>query len=91
MVMLLDPTAVKSVILATLTLHNISMTSSAKTTGLCDNRIVRHRGSKLGVDIRLLKNDNCADSMFSLEKPTLGHNASIAAKKFEISTLSILE
>ena len=91
MVMLLDPTAVKSVILATLTLRNISMTSSAKTTGLCDNRIVRHRGCKLGVDIRLLKNDNCADSMFSLEKPTLGHNASIAAKKFEISTLSILE
>ena len=78
--MLLEPTAVESVILATLALDNMLMTSSAKNiycpTGLWDTEDV-NRELTLG----LWRNDNCTDSMFSLEKPTMGHNASIAAKE----------
>ena len=53
-VMLLKPTAVQSVILATLALHNMLMISSAKKD-LLRNRTVRHRGCKLGVDTRPLE------------------------------------
>ena len=78
--MLLEPTAVESVILAILALHNMLMTSSAKNiywpAGLCGTEDV-NRELTLG----LCRNDNCADSMFSLKKPTRGHNASIAAKE----------
>ena len=58
-VMLLDPAAVESVILATLTLHSMSITSSAKNiycpTALCDTENV-NRELTLG----LWRNDNCA-------------------------------
>ena len=56
------------------------MTGSAKSiyypTGLCNTEDV-NRELTLG----LWRNDNCADSMFSPEKLTRGHNASIAAKE----------
>ena len=78
--MLLEPTAVGSVVLVTLALHITLMTSSIKNiycpTGLCNTADV-NRELTLG----LRRNDNHADSMFSLEKPTRGHNASIAAKE----------
>ena len=77
---LLEPTAVESVILATLALRNMLMTSSAKNiycpTGFCDTEVVNRELTR-----GLWRNDNCADSMFSLKKPTRGHNASIAAKE----------
>ena len=76
-VMLLEPTAAESVILAALASHKNFMTGSTKNiTGLCDTENV-NRELTLG----LWRNDNCADSMFSLEKPTRGHSASIAAKE----------
>ena len=75
--MLLEPTAVGSVVLVTLALHIMLMTSSIKNiycpTGLCNTEDVEKHG--------LWRNDNYADSVFSLEKPTRGHNASIAAKE----------
>ena len=78
--MLLEPTAVESVILATPALHNMLMKSSAKniycSTGLCDTEDVNRE-----LTFGLWRNDNCADSMFSLEKLIRGHNASIAAKE----------
>ena len=78
--MLLEPTAVESVILATLALNNMLMTSSTKNiycpTGLCDTEDVNW-----GLTRHLWRNDNCADSMFSLEKLTRSHNASTAAKE----------
>ena len=56
------------------------MTSSAKNiycpAGLCDTEDVNRE-----LPFGLWRNDNCADSMFSLEKPTRGHNPSIAAKE----------
>ena len=79
-VILLEPTAVKSVVLPTLALRNMLMTSSAKniycSSGLCDTEHVNWE-----LTLGLWRNDNCADSMFSLEKPTSGHNVSIAAKE----------
>ena len=78
--MLLEPTAVGSVVLVTLAFHIMLMTSFIKNiycpTGLCDTEDV-NRELTLG----LWRNDNYADSVFSLEKPTRGHNASIAAKE----------
>ena len=66
-VMLLEPTAVESVILAILALHNMLMTSSAKNiycpAGLCGTEDI-NRELTLG----LFRNDNYADSMFSLKK-----------------------
>ena len=66
-VMLLEPTAVESVILAILALHNMLMTSSAKNiycpAGLCGREDI-NRELTLG----LFRNDNYADSMFSLKK-----------------------
>ena len=77
--MLLEPTAVESVISATLALRNMLMTSSTKNiycpTEFCDSEDV-NRELTLG----LSRNDNYSDSMFSLEKSTRGHNASITAK-----------
>ena len=71
---------VESLILATLALDNMLMTSSAKNiycpTGLCNTEDI-NRELTLG----LQRNDNCADLMLSLEKPTRSHNASIAAKE----------
>ena len=56
------------------------MTSSAKNiycpTGLYDTDHV-NREFIFGP----WRNDNCADSMFSLEKPGRGHKASIVAKE----------
>ena len=56
------------------------MTSSAKNiyfpTGFYDKEDLNQELT-LGVS----RNDNCADSMFSLEKPTRGHNTSIAAQE----------
>ena len=78
--MLLEPTAVESLILAIPALHNMLMTSSTKNiycpTGFCDTEDVNPE-----LTLCPWRNDNCADSMFSLEKPTRGHNASIAAKE----------
>ena len=78
--MLLEPTDVESIISATLAVRIMLITSSTKNiyfpTGLCDTDNV-NRELKLG----LWRNDNCANSMFCLEKPTRGHNASIAAKE----------
>ena len=78
--MLFEPRAVESVILATLALHNMLMTNSARDiyfpTGLCDSEDVNRQ-----LTLGLWRNDKCADSMFSLEKPTRGYNASIAAKE----------
>ena len=78
--MLLEPTAVGSLILAIPALHNMLMTSSTKNiycaTGFCDTEDVNRE-----LTLCPWRNDNCADSMFSLEKPTRGHNASIAAKE----------
>ena len=75
MVMLLEPTALESVILATLPLHNMLMTSSAKNiycpTGLWDTE-----NADRELTLGLWRNDNCTDSMFSLEKPARGYNAS---------------
>ena len=75
-VMLLDAKAVKSVTLATLALNNMLMTSSAKSiccpTGLSDTD---------DVNWELTLSRKCSLEMFSLEKPTRGHNASIAAKE----------
>ena len=83
-VMLLEPKTVASVILSTLALHNMLMKSSAKNiywpTGLC-----HIEGVNQELTLGIWRNDNCADSMYSLEKPIRGHNA---AKKFEIPTLS---
>ena len=78
--MLLEPTPVESAILTTLVFHNMLMTNSAKNiyfpTGLCDTEDVNRE-----LTINLWRNDNCADSVFSLEKLTRDHNASIAAKE----------
>ena len=78
--MLLEPATVESVILATLALHNMLVTSSAKNiyfpTGLCNTENLNWE-----LTLGLWRNDNCADSMFSLEKPTRGHNTSIAVKE----------
>ena len=56
------------------------MTSSTKNiyypAGLCDTEDV-NRELTLG----LWRNDNCADSMFFLEKLTRDHNAPITAKE----------
>ena len=52
--MLLEPTAVESVILATLALYNLLMTSSAKICML-PNRIMRHRECKSEGDTRSLE------------------------------------
>ena len=83
--MLLEPTAVESVILATLALHNMLMTSSAKNiycaTGLCNTEDLNWE-----LTLGLLRNDNCADSMIYLEKPTSGHKTSIAAKEIRRDT-----
>ena len=79
-VMLLEPTAVESVILATLALRNMLITSSGKNiycpTGLCDTEDVNRE-----LTLCLWRNDNCSDSMFSLEKRPRGRNVSIAAKE----------
>ena len=45
-------------------------------TGLCDTEVVNWE-----LTLGLWRNHNCAESMFSLEKPTRGHNASIAPKE----------
>ena len=79
-IMLLEPTAVESVILVTLALHIMLMTSSTENiyypAGLWDTEDV-NRELTLG----LWRNDNCADSMFFLEKLTRDHNAPITAKE----------
>ena len=65
---------------STFALHNRLMISSAKN-------IYRPTGLRVTEDINreltlgLWKNNNCADSMFSLEKPISGLNASITAKE----------
>ena len=68
MVMSLEPTIVESAILATLALRNMLMTTSAKNiycpTRLCDTEDVNRK-----LILGIYRNDNCADSMFSLEKP----------------------
>ena len=64
------------------------MTSFAENiycpTGLCRTEDVNRE-----LTLRLSRNDNCADPVFSLEKPARGQNASIAAKETR-DTLSIL-
>ena len=56
------------------------MTSAAKNiyspTGLCNIEDVNQ-----ALTLGLHRNGNCADSIFSLNKATRGHNASIAAKE----------
>ena len=78
--MLLEPTAVESVILATLALRNMLMTSSAKNSS-CATRLCDTGDVNWELTLGLCRNDNCTDSMFSLEKSTGGHNASIATKE----------
>ena len=40
-----------------------------------------HKGCKSEFDTRPLGNNNCADSVFSQEKPIRGQNVSITAKE----------
>ena len=40
-----------------------------------------HKGCKSGFDTRPLGNNNCADSVFSQEKPIRGQNVSITANE----------
>ena len=83
--MLLEPTAAESVILATLALHNMLMKSYAKNiycaTGLCNTEDLNWE-----LTLGLWRNDNCPDSMFSLEKSTRGHRTCIAAKEIQRDT-----
>ena len=78
--MLLERTTVESVILGTLALHNMLITSSAKNIS-CPTRFCNTEDVNRELTLGLWRNDNCADSTFSLEKPARGHNASIAAKE----------